>query len=161
MEEKQAAFEGWAIVEMLGHRREIGYVTTEHYGGAARFRVDVPELVERDRALDRPEYLHTNIGYKALPRGTVVRRPAVPARSVLVGVQSIYALNPCTEEVAREAIESGINRPLILLSMPPVAQISAAKDIDVSDLSQDFEDRCDECGLKECDGYCNEETGGR
>lgn len=37
METEQAKFEGWAIVEMMGHRREIGHVTTEAYGVAVLF----------------------------------------------------------------------------------------------------------------------------
>ena len=29
-------FEGWAIVELFGHQREIGYVTTRYFGTAGR-----------------------------------------------------------------------------------------------------------------------------
>ena len=28
-EAKQAAFEGWAVVELMGHQKEVGFVTTE------------------------------------------------------------------------------------------------------------------------------------
>src|SRR6185503_17566110 len=31
-EPSQANFEGWAIVEMMGHQREIGFVTTQAFG---------------------------------------------------------------------------------------------------------------------------------
>lgn len=55
MDQEQSKFEGWAIVEMMGHRREIGYVTTEHYGAASLFRVDSPEVEEREYELKRPE----------------------------------------------------------------------------------------------------------
>lgn len=47
-EVEQAKFEGWAIVEMMGHRQEVGYVTTEAYGQAVLFRVDSPDIPERD-----------------------------------------------------------------------------------------------------------------
>jgi hypothetical protein len=30
--EQQATFEGWAVVELFGHSREIGYVKTEYFG---------------------------------------------------------------------------------------------------------------------------------
>jgi hypothetical protein len=56
VEVKQAAFEGWAVVEMMGHRKEIGYVTTQAFGQAVLFRVDIPELPDREFVLTRPEY---------------------------------------------------------------------------------------------------------
>src|SRR5438477_365036 len=110
---EESSFEGWAIIEMMGHRKEIGYVTTERYGAAALFRVDVPEFEEREFELVRPQYVDGQWAGK----GSKVKRPAIPARSVLVGPGSIYALNPCTEETARKAIENGLSRPLVLLSL--------------------------------------------
>lgn len=124
MEEQTARFEGWAIVEMMGHRREIGYVTTEHYGAASLFRIDSPEFQEREFTLGRPEY----IGGRMAPAGSTVKREAIPAKSCLIGPGSVYALNPCTEETARKAIEQGIHRPLILLSVPERPQIASGQD---------------------------------
>lgn len=54
MEEQQAKFEGWAVVEIMGHQKEIGYVTTQYFGPAGLFRVDRPELPEREFELRRP-----------------------------------------------------------------------------------------------------------
>lgn len=149
MSETTASFEGWAIVEMMGRRREIGYVTTEHYGAASLFRVDSPEFEEREFELQRPEYVEGRM----VPKGSKVKRTAIPAKSCLVGPGSIYALNPCTEETARKAIEQGIHRPLILLSIPEQAQLTAAGDIEQMMEGQPdpaFEDneRCDQCGEK-------------
>lgn len=31
-EQQQAKFDGWAIVDVMGHQRYAGYVTTEAYG---------------------------------------------------------------------------------------------------------------------------------
>lgn len=53
----QNRFEGFAVVELFGHAKEIGFVTTEYYGTAAFFRVDTPELPERDFVLESPEYV--------------------------------------------------------------------------------------------------------
>lgn len=121
-EAKQAAFEGWAIVEIFGHQKAIGFVTTEAYGSACLFRVDTPALPEREYTLRRP-------GYTASPEdpssqnwtdaGAKVKRLASGASSQLLGPGSIYRLIPCTEEVAREAIEELIPRPLILLEPAP------------------------------------------
>jgi hypothetical protein len=38
----QAKFEGWAVVEMMGHQKEIGFVTTEYFGGAV-ILLDIPQ----------------------------------------------------------------------------------------------------------------------
>ena len=134
-EQQQNTFSGWAIVEMMGHRREIGYVTTEHYGAASLFRVDSPEFEEREFELERPQYVEERM----VPAGSKVKRQAVPARSCLVGPGSIYALNPCTEETARKAIERSIDRPLILLSVPERVQIPAG-DIDAAIVGEDEDD---------------------
>ncbi len=138
MSEDQGKFEGWAIIEMMGHRREIGYVTTEHFGAASLFRVDSPVFEEREFELTRPQWVD---GQQA-PVGSKVKRTAIPAKSCLVGPSSIYALNPCTEETARKAIEDGIHRPLILLSVPEgTKMISAATVAD----EQDMDDICSQC----------------
>lgn len=35
-------FEGWAILELMGHRKLAGYVSEQTVGGAAFLRIDVP-----------------------------------------------------------------------------------------------------------------------
>lgn len=115
MEPTQAKFEGWAIVELMGHQRECGYVTTEAYGQAVLFRVDVPGFPEREYILPRPTW--TNAGDR-LCAGAKVRREEIPARSRLISPSAIYALNPCTEEAAKAAIEASITPTLILLEAP-------------------------------------------
>jgi hypothetical protein len=111
---QQAKFEGWAVVEMMGHQREIGYVTTEYYGAAAMFRVDAPAIAEREFELKRPDYA----GGKYVPAGTKVKRLAIPAKTRLVAPGSLYAITPCTEETAMKAIEEMVPRALILLDIP-------------------------------------------
>lgn len=123
-------FEGWAVVEMMGHQREVGYVTTEVYGAAVLFRVDVPELPEREYTLERPEWIWKG-GLEdgaIAPAGSTVKRAASPARTKLIGVAAIYAITPCTEETARAAVEELIRRPLILLNLAePTKALPAAK----------------------------------
>jgi hypothetical protein len=116
MEQEQAKFEGWAIIEMMGHQREIGYVTTEAYGVAVLFRVDVPLLPDRECVLERPEYDSERMDY--LPKGAKVQRKGFPARTRLIAPAAVYAINPCTEEAARKAIEASVSRSLVLLEMP-------------------------------------------
>jgi hypothetical protein len=118
-ESEQAKFEGWAIVEMMGHQREIGFVTTEAYGVAVLFRVDVPDIPEHEFVLTRPEYGRaSDSDERYLPVGARVQRNSSPARSRLISPAAVYAINPCTEEAARTAIANSSTRPLILLEMP-------------------------------------------
>ncbi len=111
MEQKQGEFSGWAIVEILGHATHIGYVETVNFGGASLFRVDTPELPEREYTLTRPEWTDS----EHLPAGSKVKREARPAHSVLVGAASIYRITPCDEAAAREAIERATPRKLIVI----------------------------------------------
>lgn len=36
------AFEGWAILELMGHRKLAGYVSEQNVAGAGFLRIDVP-----------------------------------------------------------------------------------------------------------------------
>jgi hypothetical protein len=122
MDQQQAKFEGWAVVGLFGHQKEAGFVTTEYYGNAAMFRIDVPELPEREWVLERPQ---RGDNYELLPVGTKVKREAVPCRSRLVGPGAVYDMTPCTEEVAKLAIERGLARPLIVVEMPEKPLLAA------------------------------------
>jgi hypothetical protein len=118
-EPKTGTFEGWAVVEMFGHAKEVGFVTTEAYGAAVLFRCDTPELPEREYVLESPEYASEgDKGTRWAPAGAKVKRPASPAKTRLIGPGAIYSITPCTEATARKAIESLLRRPLILLEMP-------------------------------------------
>lgn len=118
------AFRGWAVVEIMGHTRAAGFVTTEYYGNACLFRIDTPPLPEREFTLKEPDY----VSHKYMPAGTKVQRPALQARSKLVGPSSIFSLNPCTEEVALQMIEEIYPRPLIVIGLPESAQIAGPKE---------------------------------
>lgn len=135
---EQARFEGWAIVDVMGHQRYVGYVTTEAYGGAVLFRIDVPALEARERVTKRPGHFPER-GY--LPAGTTVFEGAVPGYSKLVGSGSIYTITPCTKEAALEAVESAQPRPLMSVTIPPgLALPDATKGPSVDDYDDDPND---------------------
>jgi hypothetical protein len=138
-EAKQSAFEGWALVELMGHQKEIGYVTTEAYGQAVLFRVDTPELPEREFSLTQPEYTYLSDHVREwTPAGSKVKRPGTPARSRLIAPSALYAINPCTEEAARTAIERNQPRPLILIEAAAASNGNLLPEpIDVDDLDDD------------------------
>lgn len=123
MPEEQAKFEGWAIVEVMGHQKyAVGFVTTEAYVGAVLFRVDVPGLQARPRTLEWNEY----ISGRSYLAGTIVVEEAVQPFTKLFGAGSIYCITPCTEEVARKATEEGTIRKHNLLSVPSLPAAAAA-----------------------------------
>jgi hypothetical protein len=68
--DEQSKFEGWAVVEIMGHNREIGFVITEYFGGPALFRIDQPAFPEREYELERPQWVDD----RYCPIGTKVRR---------------------------------------------------------------------------------------
>ena len=140
-ETQQANFEGWAIIELMGHQREIGFVTTQAFGQAVLFRCDTPELPEREFELTTPEYAEIEGPHARqwCPAGTKVKRKASPARSRLISPGALYAINPCTEEAARQAIEHASNRPLILIELPERA-LAAAADAEFIDPEDELDD---------------------
>lgn len=115
-EQQQAKFEGWAIVDVMGHQRYVGFVTTEAYGQAVLFRIDVPALGERERVTKHPEYSGFHGGY--VPPGSTVQEGAVAGYTKLIGSGSIYAISPCTQAAALAAVEEAQRRPLMQITLP-------------------------------------------
>jgi hypothetical protein len=70
MNETRATFEGFCILELMGHRRLGGYVREEEIAGHGFLRIDVPAIGER---VGMTQY---------------------------VSPSSVYALTPCTESDA-------------------------------------------------------------
>lgn len=116
MSEKQASFEGWAVVEVFGHQRYAGYVTTEAFGQAVLFRVDVPPLEERERVTKH--YGYDDDG-KSVPPGSTVKESAVQGYTKYFGPGAIYAMTPCTQEVAQEAVASMQSRKVSMVTLAP------------------------------------------
>lgn len=135
MEANQAKFEGWAIVELFGHQREAGFVTTQYYGDKAMFQVDVPELLEREYILEKPEW-----GPDAMiPAGSTVKKEAVPGRSRLVNPGAVYAMNPCDEAGVRKALETGARREIKLVKLAEGKQLVSATGGDPEGYGEDDE----------------------
>ena len=150
-EEKQAQFNGWARVEVMGHQTHIGFVRTEAYGQAVLFRIDTPELPERDYVLTEPSYTRIQNGNNSwssqwTPAGATVRKISRPGCSVLVGAGSIYRIMPCTEGAAMKAIDQEERAELKLISLPegkalPAASESGGEEYgDESDVEEDEQD---------------------
>lgn len=103
-------FEGWCVVELMGHNVIAGYVTEQVIGGAAMLRVDVP-AVEAQAAF------------------TKFFAPSV-----------VYGITPTTEESARIAATRIRARPIELWIVPnPKPQLAQIADREQED-SDDFDD---------------------
>jgi len=124
-----AKFDGWAIVDVMGHQRYVGYVTTEAYGQAVLFRIDVPALPERERATRVAGY----VGGQYCGAGTIVREKAVPGYTKLVGSGSIYTMTPCTEEAAMAALSRDQPHELVRAALPPAVAVSFDGVVDPDD----------------------------
>lgn len=117
------SFTGWAKVEIMGKQAHLGFVKTEVYGQAVMFRVDTPQLPERQYVLESPAF----VDGKWCPAGTTVLRVASEGCTVLIGSGSIYRLTPCTEAACLRAIEMGQRAELKLISLPHASGYAAVE----------------------------------
>lgn len=98
----QKPFEQWAIVEVMGHNTYAGLVSEQTLAGTGFVRVDVPEL-------------------PAL-KERYCNEPPQPGFTKLIGTASIYAITPCSEEIARQAAARVRTRPIHMLEIPATAR---------------------------------------
>ncbi|MDX3106058.1 hypothetical protein [Nonomuraea angiospora] len=80
---------GWVILELLGHRRLAGHVTTEEIAGASFLRIDIPGAADE------------------------------PPITQFYGPSAIYAITPTSEEIARAAAARSRPRPVQRWELEP------------------------------------------
>ncbi len=102
-------FTGWAIVELFGHKRLAGHVSSQVVAGGSMVRIDVPETPADSK-------------------------PATQQYTKLVGVAAIYGITPVAEDVARRAARE-IERwndplPVQLPALPAPAASNATDDLE-------------------------------
>lgn len=110
----------WAVVEVMGHNTFAGKVSEQVIGGTAFIRVDVPELAETKEVQYGNEYTY----------------PAVPTFTKIIGASSIYAITPCTEEIAREIAKRKRSKPVEIFNLAVTSKRLAI----AGHVSQDDED---------------------
>jgi hypothetical protein len=145
MEAAQNHLETWAVVELMGHQKEVGFVTTQYYGTACMFKIDVPDLPEREHTLERSRW----VGDVLAPPGTTIRLGSQPGRTRLVGVSSVYAMNPCDRATAIALLEEKQDEVIKIVSLAGCKQLPLSSvlpgepedgDIDDDEGEDDFED---------------------
>lgn len=101
-------YEGWAIVELMGHRRLAGRIRSAVIAGAAMLRIDVYHHVERD---------------DDEPLATQFYAPA-----------AIYAVTPCSEETARRV--GGVVAPVQRWELPALPAAATVEQRDEVELEE-------------------------
>ena len=91
--QEQSAFEGFGLVEIMGHRRAVGEVKTKCIGTAAFLHVVTPAVEAFQKTLDKPQ----RIGYEYCEAGSVVEFSRAGSE-IWIGSGSIYAITPISEE---------------------------------------------------------------
>ncbi len=86
MSETETAFEGWAIVELMGHRRLAGFVTEQQIAGAGFLRLDI---VGRDTKVDEDD--GPEVALKGGFEGGVTQ---------FYSPAAVYCVTPASQDVA-------------------------------------------------------------
>ena len=71
----------WALVELFGHQRIVGFLSQQTFGTGVLFRVDVPDLVKDGKVL--------RVGFTRY-----------------FGLSAIYSITPVSEDVVRTLLPS-------------------------------------------------------
>lgn len=79
--EPASELKSWALVELFGHQRIVGFLSQQSFGTGVLFRVDVPDLTSS---------------------GKVIRE----GFTRYFGLSAIYSITPVSEEIVRRMLPS-------------------------------------------------------
>jgi hypothetical protein len=123
----QSHFEGWAILEIFGHAKYAGFVTTAYFGTACMFRCDVPPLPERESVTRGGCYVTEAENLQRwAPPGSKVKEVATIGYTKYFGVGSVFSMSPCDQEAALVAVAEIQPRSIMLISLPKGKALGAA-----------------------------------
>lgn len=111
MENKDQQYEGWTILELMGHRRLAGYVREQTIGGAAFIRIDVP-------------------GEGADNVATQFYSPS-----------AVYCMTPTTEDLARKVAQGSRPAPVTQWDLPQPSKALSASTRSEDDEEDDRDER--------------------
>jgi hypothetical protein len=101
MTEEAEAFEGWAILELMGHRRLAGWVSEQTLAGTTFIRLDIPAGEE-----ETPHAL-----YDPSEQSYAVTQFYSPA--------ALYCLTPTTKDMALAVAKHNHPTPVQRWELPP------------------------------------------
>ena len=112
---EQNAYEGFAVIELMGHNTLAGYISEQTIAGTAMLRVDVPAVGD------------------------------VPAYTKFVSGSAVYGITPTSQEVAERAAQRLQVRPVSqFLLLPAPAQRPSLIDSTAGDDDEDEDEDDDE-----------------
>jgi hypothetical protein len=125
MPEERESFKGWAILELMGHRRLSGHVSEEVIAGAAFVRIDVPDARSCTCGSADPGSLAGRHAATSSDDKTVATQFYAPG--------AVYCITPTTEETARRVAEATNVAPVSEWDLPRRPALTAARDEDEPD----------------------------
>lgn len=124
----QTELSGWALVELLGHRRLAGHIETVHIGQAAFMKITVP-AIDRTWTAERNHFWPGAV----IPAGATVRSTR-EKRECFAAVTSVYCITPATEEEVEDL--AGAKHEILTM---PAAQLAPA-DVEIGAVATDEND---------------------
>lgn len=86
-EEPSTELKSWALVELFGHQRIVGFLSQQAFGTGVLFRVDVPDLLKEQE-------------------GSLTKLIVREGFTRYFGLSAIYSITPVTEDVVRKLLPS-------------------------------------------------------
>jgi hypothetical protein len=133
-------FEGWAILELMGHRRLAGRVSEIEIAGAKMLRLDVPGVgTGRCRwPCSRPATHGGDLspGARCFEHAAGAPETVPLAATQFYSAQAIYCLTPTTEDIARRLAAQSQPAPVARWELPPAAP-ATRQDAEAADLDDD------------------------
>lgn len=98
----KAQFSGWAKVSLFGHTVEYGIVETMYFGNNAMFRITIPPVLEHEEAIPYSGFILN----ECVGAGSVIRYSSQKGRERIVGINSVFSIDACTESDVFDALKS-------------------------------------------------------
>jgi hypothetical protein len=126
-DQAQSLPEMWAIVELFGHQKVAGKLSTLNLGAACLIRVTIPEVTRKA------------VRWSEIDGGAtrIVEDVISPEHDRLFGVGAIYSINPCTEKTVRAVLKTMQTAPISSYDMDRMKMLSAGTDAPGVDANQE------------------------
>lgn len=120
-------FEGWAILELMGHRRLAGYVRETELAGTGMLRLDVPThavAVCTCGSTDPDSISHVDHQHDCMLFQDENAAPPDAQATQFYSPSSVYCLTPTTETVARALAAKSRPAPVQRWELPPAPPVA-------------------------------------
>lgn len=128
--ETKPAFEGWCVLELMGHRKLAGYVQQVEVAGTGMLRIDVPAAMSCAECRDGKEAV-SEAGPGLVYQDRVA--PPLPCPKCSIATQfyspsALYCLTPTTEALCRRMSANHTPTPVQRYELPAAPQAARLPD---------------------------------